>query len=148
MIIVRPLSIFSVSCLFALRLMYSFKEILKNLCKTREGTTNIQQSRVIIPQRELPSFEAIDHPEFLIPMTSSSDANDSSGDRGSLFQSFDEQLIDTRIKSKKNESPSRGNGQQLSRSLTGQKAKEPVKAEVRSYTFGGQVYNNMQCNAP
>ena len=133
--------------------MYSFKEILTDICREKEGTTNIQQSHVMIPQRGLPSFEALDHLEFPFPLTSSSDTNGSSDDNGSLSQAFNAQSIDIWIKSKKIKLPSRGNGQQLPSNLTGQKAKEPVKAEVRSpYSCRGHVYNTiqyntMQCNA-
>ena len=111
--------------------MYSIEEILNNICKERERTTNIQQSRVMIPQRGLPSFEAMEDAAFPFPITSSSDVNGSSGDKIKL--------------------PSRGNGQQLPRNRTGQQGKKPVTTEVRStYSYQGHVYktsNAMQCNA-
>ena len=126
--------------------MYSIKEILNNVCKERERTTNIQQSRVMIPRRGLPSLEAMEDAAFPFPITSSSDVNGSSGDGGSLTPFFNEQRIDIRMESNKMKLPSRGNGQQLPRNLTGQQAEKPVRTEVRStYSYQGYVYKTMQC---
>ena len=118
-------------------LMYSFKDLLNDIFKKEDETTNIEQSHVMISQREMTSFKATDQQDVPHPMTSSNEADDFKGleisdVRGSPSQYFQEEHIGIRIESKVVELPSRfGNGQHPYRNTTGHDVNEKVRSPFK-----------------
>ena len=117
--------------------MYSLKELLNNIVKKEEETTNKEQSHVMISQRQMTSFEAMDHQQVPRKTTPNKEANKSKIRQiidvcGTPSQYFQEELIGISIESKVVELPSRiGNGQQLYRNTTDHQANKPVNEKVR-----------------
>ena len=109
----------------------------------------MEQSHVMISQREMTSFEAMDHQEVPRTTTSNNDTNECkslqiSDVRGSPSQYFQEELTGISIESKVVELPSRiGNDQQPYRNST--EAKKLVNQKVRlPYRYNQEyVYNTI-----